>query len=513
MGRIIGIDLGTTNSCVAVLDAGEPIVIHNQEGGRTTPSMVSWNADGDVIVGAASKRQMVTNPERTVFGAKRLIGRKALEVADVAGRHPYRIVPARNGDAWVDIAGTPHSPQEISAHILAKMKKVAEDYLGEKVDEAVVTVPAYFDDVQRQATKDAGAIAGITVRAILNEPTAAALAYGAHHMHDQRLAVFDLGGGTFDISILAIENGVFEVLATCGDTSLGGDDFDRCLIDLLAVEFHKEHGIDLRLDSVALQRLKEAAERAKIELSSTMSTDINLPFIAVGASTPIHLIRTIDRGELERSTRGLLERLEAPCLKALEAARCRPADIDQVLLVGGMTRMPVVQERAIRIFGRQPSKGVNPDEIVAMGAAVHSGIMGGDLREVVLLDVTPHDMGVKVAGDKMSVVIAANTSIPTRARKIFATTEDNQTYVAIEIYQGSEQLASRNRRLGRFVLGDLRAATRGVTKVEVSFTMDADGILEVHATEVGTGRVSSVTIEASGGLTADEISNLNARLR
>jgi molecular chaperone DnaK len=514
MGRVIGIDLGTTNSCVAVLEGEEPTVIHNQEGGRTTPSMVSWNADGDVVVGAASKRQMVTNPQRTVFGVKRLLGRKAhdREVQALATRLPYSVVAAKNGDAWVDIAGTPRSPQEVSAHVLAKMKRVAEDYLGESVFEAVVTVPAYFDDVQRQATKDAGAIAGLTVRAILNEPTAAALAYGAQHQHNQRLAVFDLGGGTFDISILAIENGVFEVLATHGDTSLGGDDFDRVIIDLLADEFMAEHSINLRNDSVALQRLKEAAERAKIELSSAMTTDVNLPFIAAGANGPVHLMRELERGQLERACRHLVDRLDAPCHKCLTDAHCTPADIDQVLLVGGMTRMPIVQERAVQIFGKPASKGVNPDEIVAMGAAVHSGIMGGELQEVVLLDVTPHNMGVKVAGDRMSVVIFANTSIPTRAKKIFATTEDNQTYVAIEIYQGENDLASRNRRLGRFVLGDLRPAPRGVTKVEVSFTMDADGILEITAAEIGTGRAASVQIEASSGLTAEEIQRLGQRL-
>jgi molecular chaperone DnaK len=514
MGRVIGIDLGTTNSCVAVLEGGEPTVIHNQEGGRTTPSMVSWNQDGDVVVGAASKRQMVTNPQRTVFGAKRLIGRKAADTAvhALANRLPYTITAAKNGDAWVEIAGTPRSPQEISAHVLAKMRRVAEDYLGEPVTEAVVTVPAYFDDVQRQATKDAGAIAGLTVRAILNEPTAAALAYGIQHQHNQRLAVFDLGGGTFDISILAIEHGVFEVLATHGDTTLGGDDFDRVIIDLLAEQFAAEQGLDLRRDSVALQRLKEAAERAKIELSSAMTTDVNLPFIAAGTSGPIHLMRELQRGQLERACKPLLDRLEAPCLKALADARCNPQDIDQVLLVGGMSRMPAVQERAVRIFGKPASKGVNPDEIVAMGAAVHSGILGGELQEVVLLDVTPHDMGVKVAGDKMSVVISANTSIPTRAKKVFATTEDNQTFVAIEIYQGEHELVTRNRRLGRFVLGDLRAAPRGQTRVEVSFTMDADGILEITAAEIGTGRAASVTIEASSGLTADEIARLGHRL-
>ncbi len=513
MGRVIGIDLGTTNSCVAVLEGKEPTVIHNQEGGRTTPSMVSWNADGDVVVGAASKRQMVTNPQRTVFGAKRLIGRKASEVADLTSRLPYRVVPAKNGDAWVDIAGTPRSPQEISAHVLAKMKRVAEDYLGDSVSEAVVTVPAYFDDVQRQATKDAGKIAGLTVRAILNEPTAAALAYGIQHQTNQRLAVFDLGGGTFDISILAIENGVFEVLSTHGDTALGGDDFDRVVIDLLAEQFNRENNYDLRSDSVALQRLTEAAERAKIELSSAMTTDVNLPFIAAGPSGPLHLIRELERGQLERACKQLLDRLEAPCHKALADAHCTPTDIDQVLLVGGMTRMPAVQERAQKIFGKPGSKGVNPDEIVAMGAAVHSGIMGGELQEVVLLDVTPHNMGVRVAGDKMSVVITSNTSIPTRAKKVFATTEDNQSFVAIEIFQGEHEAASRNRRLGRFVLGDIRSAPRGQTKVEVSFTMDADGILSVTATEVGSNKAASVTIEASSGLTQDEIRALGSRLQ
>jgi molecular chaperone DnaK len=515
MGRVIGIDLGTTNSCVAVLEGGEPVVIHNQEGGRTTPSMVSWNADGEVVVGAASKRQMVTNPQRTVFGVKRLIGRKATdpEVQNLARRLPYKLVAAKNGDAWVDVSGTPRSPQEVSAHVLAKMKRVAEDYLGQPVTEAVVTVPAYFDDAQRQATKDAGKIAGLTVRQILNEPTAAALAYGIQHQSNQRLAVFDLGGGTFDISILAIENGVFEVLSTYGDTALGGDDFDRVIIDLLADEFKAANNIDLRGDSVALQRLKEASERAKIELSSAMTTDVNLPFIAAGPAGPLHLMRELERGQLERACKHLLDKLEQPCSKALAEAHCGPEDIDQVLLVGGMTRMPAVQERAERIFRKPGSKGVNPDEIVAMGAAVHSGIMGGELQEVVLLDVTPHNMGVKVAGDRMSVVITSNTSIPTRAKKVFATTDDNQSFVAIEIYQGEHEVASKNRRLGRFVLGDITPAPRGRTKVEVSFTMDADGILEVTAVEVGTGRAASVTIEASSGLTQDEINALGHRMK
>jgi molecular chaperone DnaK len=515
MGRIIGIDLGTTNSCVAVLEAGEPVVIHNQEGGRTTPSMVSWNADGDVIVGAASKRQMVTNPTRTVFGVKRLIGRKVsdADVQRVLPVMPYKVVPARNGDAWVSIDGQPRSPQEISAHILSKMRRVAEDYVGETITEAVITVPAYFDDVQRQATKDAGAIAGLTVRAILNEPTAAALAYGVQHRADQRVAVFDLGGGTFDISILAIENGVFEVLATSGDTTLGGDDFDRALIEMLASEFQAAHNVDLRGDAVALQRLKEAAEQAKIELSSSMHTDVNLPFIAIGPSGPMHLTRTLSRGELERACKDLLVRLDAPCKIALEGARCTAADIDQVLLVGGMTRMPAVQERVLEIFRKPPHKAVNPDESVAMGAAVHSGVIGGELQEVVLLDVTPHDMGVKTAGDKMSVIIPANPSIPTRERKVFATTEDNQTFVAIEVYQGPSAQASRNRRLGRFILGDLKVGPRGATRVEVAFNLDADGILQVEATEVGTGRAASVTIEAASGLSDDEVLRLGEKLR
>jgi molecular chaperone DnaK len=514
-GRIIGIDLGTTNSCVSVLEGGEPVVIHNQEGGRTTPSMVSWNADGDVVVGAASKRQMVTNPTRSVFGVKRLIGRKLAdpEVQRTLATLPYQVVAARNGDAWVAIDNVPRSPQEISAHIVAKMKRVAEDYLGETVSEAVITVPAYFDDVQRQATKDAGAIAGVTVRAILNEPTAAALAYGLHQSSNQRVAVFDLGGGTFDISILAIENGVFEVLATSGDTMLGGDDFDRAVIDVLCDEFKASNGVDLRGDAVALQRLKEAAERAKIELSSSMTTDINLPFIAVGPGGPLHLMREMSRGEIERACRLLLERLHDPCAKAMDLAHVTAADIDQVLLVGGMTRMPAVQERVVEIFGRPPSKGVNPDEIVAMGAAVHSGIMGGELQEVVLLDVTPHNLGIRVQGDRMSVVIPANTSIPTRERKVFATTDDNQTFVAIEIYQGEHASTAQNRRLGRFVLGDLAAKPRGQTRVEVSFTLDADGILQVSATETATGKATTLTIEAASGLAPDELRRLQGNVR
>ena len=511
-GRIIGIDLGTTNSCVAVLESGQPAVLHNQEGGRTTPSMVSWNAGGEVLVGSPSKRQMVTNPTRTVHGVKRLMGRRfdSPEVSRLAAVLPYRVVPAKNGDAWIRVGEQEMSPQEVSSHILLKMKQIAEDYLGEEVREAIVTVPAYFDDVERRATRDAGRIAGLEVRAILNEPTAAALAYGVHKQSDQVLAVFDLGGGTFDISILAIESGVFEVKATSGDSDLGGDDFDRRLMKLLAGEFEKQHDIDLTEDPVALQRLKEAAERAKIELSSSMTTEINLPFVAAGPAGPLHLIREVSRGELEAACRELIEALEAPCRRALADAGMKPTDIDQVLLVGGMTRMPAVAARVVDIFNVQPSKGVNPDEIVAMGAAVQSGIMGGELDEVVLLDVTPHSLGVKVSGDRMSVVIPANTTVPTRERKVFATTEDQQTYVSIEVHQGESATASDNRFLGRFVLGDLPARPAGTIRVDVSFTLDADGLLEVTASESESGREASVKIEAQSGLEPAELARLCA---
>ncbi|MBK9070206.1 MAG: molecular chaperone DnaK [Myxococcales bacterium] len=509
MGKILGIDLGTTNSCISVLDGTNPTVIHNQEGGRTTPSMVSWTADGDVVVGAASKRQMVTNPRRTVFGVKRLIGAKMTDpqVAELVSTMPYQIVAATNGDARVSIEGQLYSAQEISAHVLNKLRQVAEEYLGEAVTEAVITVPAYFDDVQRQATRDAGAIAGLTVRAILNEPTAAALAYGVGQK-DQRVAVFDLGGGTFDISVLAIEGGVFQVLSTYGDTQLGGDDFDRHIIEFLASEFLSEHGIDLRKEPAALQRLKEAAERAKVELSSSMHTDINLPFLAVGPNGPMHMQRDMGRGELERICKDLLARLEQPCQEALKAARCTAADIDQVLLVGGMSRMPAVQEQVIRIFGKAPSKGVNPDEIVAMGAAIHSGILGGEIQEVTLLDVTPHNLGVRVAGDKMSVLIPANTSIPHSESKTFMTAADNQTFVAIEIYQGPNDAASKNRHLGRFTLGGLPEAAKGQVRVDVEFMVNADGIVEVAAKNRATGISTSMKVEMTSGLEQSEVERL-----
>ncbi len=513
MSKVIGIDLGTSNSVVSVLDGKEPMVIHNQEGGRTTPSMVSWTAEGDVVVGASSKRQMVTNPKRTIFGAKRLIGRqfKDDEVQEMMKHLPYDVVQHTNGDAWIQVGDSSHAPPEISSFILAKMRAVAEDYLGESVSEAVITVPAYFDDVQRQATKDAGMIAGLEVRAIINEPTAAALAYGLQTGKDQRIVVFDLGGGTFDVSILTIEDGVFEVLATNGDTGLGGDDFDRALIDLICDEFKEAHDVDMREDSVALQRLKESVERAKVELSTAMSTHINLPFIAANAAGPVHLERELSRGEFESAAKGLLARLEGPCAEALSDARCEPADIDQVLLVGGMTRMPAVQSRVVEIFGKEPSKGVNPDEIVAMGAAAHSGVMGGELQEVVLLDVTPHPLGVKTSGNRMSVVIPGNTTIPTRESKTYATTEDSQTFVTIEVYQGPGENVKDNRRLGRFVLSGLPEDKAGKVRVTVSFSIDADGILQVTAVDQATGNEAKVTIEAASGLSAGEIESIRDR--
>lgn len=512
--KIIGIDLGTTNSCVAVLEGSETIVIHNHEGGRTTPSMVSWNESGEVVVGAPSKRQMVTNPRRTIFGVKRLIGKRfdSKDVQKLSETLPYTLVKSPRGDAWVEIDDKKMSPEEVASHILKKMKQIAEDYLGESVDEAIITVPAYFDELQRKATKDAGAIAGLEVRAILNEPTAAALAYGSHHGQDQRLAVFDLGGGTFDVSIVVIESGVFQVLATHGDTELGGDDFDRSIIEVLCEEFEKEHQIRLQEDPVALQRLKEAAERAKIELSAAMSTDINLPFLAASQAGPLHLQREFSRADLEKLAQPLLESLAPPCEEALKVARMSASDIDQVLLVGGMSRMPAVQSRVVEIFGREPSKGVNPDEIVALGAAVQSAIIGGELQEVVLLDVTPHSLGIRVAGDRMSKLLSANTSIPARANKTFSTTEDNQQFVTLEVYQGEDEDAGNNRYLGRFTLGDLTPRPKGKTRVEVHFTMDVDGLLEVTASEKDGGKEATVTIDPAGGLTQDEINRLQAGL-
>jgi molecular chaperone DnaK len=511
LGKIIGIDLGTTNSCVAVLEGGKPVVVPNEVGARTTPSVVAITKDGSVLLGAAAKRQAVANPRNTLFGVKRLVGRRyeSAAVKDLKRTMPFEILRAPNGDAWVQIGGKQMSPPEISAHILGHMKKIAEDYLGETVDEAIVTVPAYFDDAQRQATKDAGKIAGLDVRAIVNEPTAAALAYGVHKSTAAaRVAVFDLGGGTFDVSILRMEDGVFEVLATSGDTFLGGDDFDRAFMQALVDEFAKDTGVDLSQDPAALQRLKESAERAKHELSATVETEINLPFIGVGPEGPLHLIRTVSRAWFETLTEPLVDRLEPPCTRALEDAKLSPGEVDQIVLVGGMTRMPAVEKKAIEIFGKRPVKGVHPDEIVAIGAATQSGLMSGELEEVVLLDVTSHSLGIKIVGDKMSVIIVRNTTVPTRAHKIFKTTENDQDFVAVEIYQGDAPLVTDNRMIGRFLLGDLPQGPAGTVQVEVVFTLDADGILHVDATEIRTGRTTSKKVLASSGLTPDEVERL-----
>jgi molecular chaperone DnaK len=511
VGKIIGIDLGTTNSCVAVLEGGKPVVIPNEVGARTTPSVVAITKDGSVLLGAAAKRQAVANPRNTLFGVKRLIGRRydAAEVEAFKKTMPFTIQRASNGDAWVEIGGKAMSPPEISAHILRQMKKIAEDYLGESVEEAIVTVPAYFDDAQRQATKDAGKIAGLDVRAILNEPTAAALAYGVHKSTAaSRVAVFDLGGGTFDVSILRMEDGVFEVLSTSGDTLLGGDDWDRVFVQALVDEFKEESGVDLGGDPAALQRLKEAAERAKHELSATIETEINLPFIGVGPQGPLHLIRNITRAWFETLTEPLVDRLEGPCQLALSDAKLTAAEVDQVVLVGGMTRVPSVEKKAVEIFGKRPVKGVHPDEIVAIGAATQSGLMSGELAEVVLLDVTSHSLGIKIVGDKMSVIVARNTTVPTRAHKIFKTTEENQDFVAVEIYQGDAQRVTDNRMLGRFLLGDLPPGPAGSVQVEVVFTLDADGILHVDATEIRSGKTTSKKVLASSGLTPDEVDRL-----
>ena len=512
MSTIVGIDLGTTNSCVAIVEGQEPTVIHNELGGRTTPSVVAIREDGTILVGAAAKRQAVTNPRDTLFGVKRLIGRKfeSLPVSELRRTVPFEITRAPNGDAWVRAGGREMSPPEVSAHVLAHLKKVAEDYIGKPVEQAVVTVPAYFDDAQRQATKDAGRIAGLEVRAILNEPTAAALAYGVHTAQDGTLvAVFDLGGGTFDISVLRIEDGVFSVLSTSGDTFLGGDDFDRMIMEELVRDFRETNGVDLGQDPVALQRLKEAAERAKQELSSSMETEVHLPFVAVGPEGPLHLARQLNRTWLEELTRPLLDRLVMPCQRALEDAALAPAQIDQVVLVGGMSRMPAVVEQVANIFGKRPVKGVNPDEIVAMGAAIQSAIMRGGLKEVVLLDITSHSLGIRVEGNRFSPVIHRNTNIPVRETKIFATTEADQDFVSVEVYQGEEATVGGNRLLGQFLLGDLPRGPAGSVQVQVSFTLDVDGILQVDAKEIRTGRSTSKKILASSGLSRDTVERLS----
>ncbi|MBW2023013.1 MAG: molecular chaperone DnaK [Deltaproteobacteria bacterium] len=510
MGKIIGIDLGTTNSCVAVMEGGDPVVIANAEGSRTTPSMVAFTDSGERLVGQAAKRQAVTNPENTIFGVKRLIGRKydSKEVQEDIKVLPYKIIKAANGDAWVQVRGKDYSPSEISAMILQKMKQTAEDYLGEKVTEAVITVPAYFNDSQRQATKDAGRIAGLKVERIINEPTAAALAYGLDKKGDRKIAVFDLGGGTFDISILEIGEGVFEVKSTNGDTHLGGEDFDLRIIDYLADEFMKDQGIDLRKDRMALQRLKEAAEKAKCELSGAMETDINLPFITADASGPKHLNMKLTRAKLEALVDDLVEKVVEPCQIALRDAGLTADQIDEVILVGGMTRMPKVQQKVKEIFGKEPSKGVNPDEVVAIGAAIQGGVLRGDVKDVLLLDVTPLSLGIETLGGVFTKLIEKNTTIPTRKSQIFSTAADNQTAVEIHVLQGEREMAADNKTLGRFQLVGIPPAPRGVPQIEVTFDIDANGIVHVSAKDLGTGKEQSIKITASSGLSEEEIEKL-----
>ncbi len=510
MPKVIGIDLGTTNSCVAVVEGGEPVVIPNQEGSRTTPSMVAITEAGERLVGQIAKRQAITNPEHTIFAVKRLIGRKydSEEVKKAIQILPYKIVPAKNGDAWVEVRGKQMSPSEVSALILRKMKEIAEEYLGEEVHEAVITVPAYFNDAQRQATKDAGKIAGLEVLRIINEPTAAALAYGLDKEGGEKIAVFDLGGGTFDISILELGDGVFEVLSTSGDTYLGGEDFDNRLLNYLVDKFLEEEGIDLSKDKMALQRLKEAAERAKCELSSAMETDINLPFITADEKGPRHLNIHITRGQFEALVEDLIEKLEPSCQRAMEDAGLKPDDIDKVILVGGMTRMPKVQEKVAEIFSKEPHKGVNPDEVVAIGAAIQAAIIKGEVKEVLLLDVTPLSLGVEVKGGLMHKIIPRNTTIPCKRSEIFTTAVDNQPTVTVHVLQGERELAKENKSLGRFELVGIPPAPRGVPQIEVSFEIDTNGIVHVSARDLGTGKEQSIRIHAASGLTDDEIERL-----
>ncbi|CCK78518.1 molecular chaperone DnaK [Desulfobacula toluolica] len=511
MGKIIGIDLGTTNSCVAVMEAGgEAKIITNAEGGRTTPSIVAVSESGERIVGQAAKRQAVTNPENTVFGVKRLIGRKfnSKEIQTDIPNLPYKIEAASNGDTRINLRGKQHSPAEISSFILANIKKTAEDYLGEAVTEAVITVPAYFNDSQRQATKDAGKIAGLEVKRIINEPTAASLAYGLDKKGEEKIAVFDLGGGTFDVSVLEIGDGVFEVKSTSGDTHLGGEDFDLRIIDYIADEFKKEQGINLRTDKMALQRLKEAAEKAKMELSTSTETSINLPFITADASGPKHLDVKLSRAKLESLVADLLDKLEKPCRIALKEANLGSGGVDEVVLVGGMTRMPAVQERVEKIFGQKPHKGVNPDEVVAMGAAVQAGVLQGDVNDVLLLDVTPLSLGIETLGGVMTKLIDKNTTIPTKKSQVFSTAADNQPAVSIHVLQGERQMSADNKTLGQFELSDIPPAPRGVPQIEVSFDIDANGIVHVAAKDKATGKEQSIRITAASGLSEDEINKM-----
>jgi molecular chaperone DnaK len=508
MGKIIGIDLGTTNSVVAIMEGREPKVIVNEEGSRITPSVVAWDDKGEILVGQIAKRQAVTNPENTIFSAKRFIGRRFEEITEESRRVPYKTMKAENGDTGFDVRGKRVSPQEVSAKVLQKLKKAAEDYIGEKINEAVITVPAYFNDAQRQATKDAGRIAGLDVKRIVNEPTAAALAYGLDKKKDEIIAVYDFGGGTFDISILEVGDNVVQVISTNGDTHLGGDDIDNLVIDWMIAEFKKAQGIDLGKDKMALQRLKEAAEKAKIELSSVQETSINLPFVTVGPGGPVHLDMRLSRSKLEQMMTPLIERSMEPVKKALQDAKKGPKDIAEVVLVGGSTRIPLVKETVKKFFGKDPHQGVNPDEVVAVGAAVLSGVLSGEVKDMVLLDVTPLSLGVETLGGVMTVMISRNTTIPTQKKEIFSTATDSQPSVEVHVLQGERTEARYNRTLGKFHLEGIMPAPRGVPKIEVTFDIDANGILSVHAKDTATGKDQKITITSNSGLSESDIQKM-----